>query len=143
MHAITIKNEKMAFKYFFIICLVIFCGDHIFSVKVIENQQLGINSNNRFYNIIQRGKDLLRLIPKLGIKIGGQILNYIPSPYDVFNFGKQILIGLPQEIIAYTLHIICKYKYYNNINTLLHTLLPSPDESSLIFILKTGQFHNL
>lgn len=59
--------------------------------------------------MVRRGKDMLKAIPQTGIRIGSQVLNIVPTPEAVFQLSKEILIGLPQEIVAYAINKVCKY----------------------------------
>lgn len=76
----------------------------------------GMLSWGRIKNYLIRGKDLLQSIPKAGIIIGGKLLNTIPTPYDVFHYGKKTLFAFPQEIIAYFIDSFCKFNFFFTIN---------------------------
>lgn len=58
--------------------------------------------------MIERGKILVKSIPKTGLKLAGRVWNFIPTPETIFNVSKQTLIGLPQELIAYAVNSVCK-----------------------------------
>lgn len=57
--------------------------------------------------ILQRGKELLSQLPRLLIVVGRKIIEQIPTPNDLMNCGKQILLGMPQEAIAYAIDSVC------------------------------------
>lgn len=61
--------------------------------------------------MIERGKILMKSIPKTGLRLAGRVLKFIPSPETIFNVSKQTLIGLPQELIAYAVNSVCKCPY--------------------------------
>lgn len=58
--------------------------------------------------ILRRGKELIKILPRLGIVIAQRVLDHVPSPAQVLNFAKQVLIGLPQEVIAFAIDVVCK-----------------------------------
>lgn len=66
-------------------------------------------TTKRLLDILKRGKDLLKFLPRLGIVVAGKILDFIPTPSEILNFGKQTLVGFPQEVIAYAIDSVCKY----------------------------------
>lgn len=66
------------------------------------------NSGRILAILLRRGKELIKMLPRLGIVIAHRLLDHIPSPAQLLNFGKQILIGLPQEVIAYAIDVVCK-----------------------------------
>lgn len=59
--------------------------------------------------ILRRGKELIKILPRLGIVIAKRLLDHVPSPAQVLNFAKQVLIGLPQEVIAFAIDVVCEY----------------------------------
>lgn len=59
--------------------------------------------------LLRRGKELIKMLPRLGIVIAHRILDHIPSPSQLLNFAKQVLVGLPQEVIAYAIDTVCKF----------------------------------
>lgn len=59
--------------------------------------------------ILWRGRELIKILPRLGIVVARRLLDHVPSPAQVLNFGKQVLIGLPQEVIAYAIDLVCEY----------------------------------
>lgn len=69
-------------------------------------------STKRLLDILKRGKDLLKFLPRLGIVVAGKILDFIPTPSEILNFGKQTLVGFPQEVIAYAIDSVCKYIFF-------------------------------
>ena len=64
-------------------------------------------SEYRLVQIFERGKYLLKQLPSLYIRLGGRVLQQIPSPTEILNVGKQFIIGFPQEIIAYAINAVC------------------------------------
>lgn len=58
--------------------------------------------------MIERGKLLVKSLPRTLKLAGGRVLNWVPKPETIFNVGKQALIGLPQEAIAYAVNKVCK-----------------------------------
>lgn len=66
------------------------------------------NERSLISKMIERGKILMKSLPQTGIKLAGTVLNFVPTPETVFNVGKQTLIGLPQELIAYAVNSVCK-----------------------------------
>lgn len=67
-----------------------------------------LNDRSLISKMIERGKILMKSLPKTGIKIAGNVLKFVPTPETIFNVGKQALIGLPQELIAYAVNSVCK-----------------------------------
>lgn len=59
--------------------------------------------------MIERGKLLFKNLRKTGAKLAGQVGSFIPTPETIFRVSKHALIGLPQELIAYTINTVCKY----------------------------------
>lgn len=57
--------------------------------------------------ILQRGKELLAQLPRLLIVVGRKLIEQIPTPDDLMNCGKQLLLGMPQEAIAYAIDSVC------------------------------------
>lgn len=37
------------------------------------------------------------------------IPDVIPSPYDIFHLGKNVLVGYPFDVVATAVHTFCKY----------------------------------
>lgn len=58
--------------------------------------------------MIERGKILMKAIPRTGIQLAGSFRNLVPTPETIFNVGKNALIGLPQELIAYAVNSVCR-----------------------------------
>lgn len=58
--------------------------------------------------MIERGKLLLKSLPRTLKFAGGRVLNLVPKPETIFRVSKQALIGLPQEAIAYAVNSVCK-----------------------------------
>lgn len=59
--------------------------------------------------MIERGKLLVKSLPGT-FKLAGGVFNLVPKPETIFNVGKQALIGLPQEAVAYAVNSVCKWK---------------------------------
>lgn len=57
--------------------------------------------------MIERGKLLVKSLPRT-FKLAGRVFNLVPKPESIFNIGKQALIGLPQEVIAYAVNSVCE-----------------------------------
>lgn len=57
-----------------------------------------------------RGKLLLKSIPGTIKVTADRVFNLVPTPETIFRVSKQALIGLPQEVIAYTVNSMCKCK---------------------------------
>lgn len=64
---------------------------------------------DRLNNIVERGKDMMLAIPHLTVRIGKNILSFIPTPESIFNLNKQFLIGVPVEMVANAIHRVCKF----------------------------------
>lgn len=58
--------------------------------------------------MIERGKILVKSLPRTLKLAGGRVLDFVPKPETIFNVGKQTLIGLPQEAIAYAVNSVCE-----------------------------------
>lgn len=65
------------------------------------------NERSLISKMIERGKILLKSLPGTGKKLAGNAWSFVPTPKTIFNLGKQTLIGLPQEIIAYAVNSVC------------------------------------
>lgn len=76
--------------------------DFVVKYEMIRSEQSLISK------MIERGKILVKSIPKTGLKLAGRVWNFIPTPETIFNVSKQTLIGLPQELIAYAVNSVCK-----------------------------------
>ena len=50
----------------------------------------------------------------LNVKLGliKDIPNRIPTPSEIFEFGKNALIGFPMEVIINIIHEFCKYSQF-------------------------------
>lgn len=79
------------------------------------DDELEVKSSERglISKMIERGKILMKSIPKTGAKIAGQAFNFIPTPETLFKVGKQTLIGLPQEIVAYAVNSFCIFFFHD------------------------------
>lgn len=58
--------------------------------------------------MIERGKLLIKSLPET-FKLAGRVFHLLPKPESIFNVGKQALIGLPQEAIAYAVNAVCEW----------------------------------
>lgn len=56
--------------------------------------------------MIERGKILMNSFPRTGIQLAGSFHNLVPAP-ETINVGKNALIGLPRELIAYAVNSVC------------------------------------
>lgn len=74
------------------------------------------------------------------------IPNRIPTPNEIFEFGKNALIGLPLELTFNVIHEFCKYSPYTVQFSSVHSLSnfvreqmliisPSTNIQSVIFVL--------
>lgn len=57
--------------------------------------------------MLERGRALLALLPRMLVIVARNVVERIPTPADIITFGKQTLIGLPQEVIAYAFDQFC------------------------------------
>ncbi|XP_055296585.1 uncharacterized protein LOC129565592 [Sitodiplosis mosellana] len=64
--------------------------------------------------MIERGKLLIKSLPRT-FKLAGRVFNLVPKPESIFNIGKQALIGLPQEAIAYAVNSVCSAAIHLNV----------------------------
>lgn len=78
-------------------------GDDIVAEKEMIRSEKSLISK-----MIERGKILMKSIPKTGLKLAGRVWDFVPTPETIFNVSKQTLIGLPQELIAYAVNSVCK-----------------------------------
>lgn len=74
---------------------------------VVKNEMIR-SEQSLISKMIERGKILVKSIPRTGMKLAGRVWNFIPTPETIFNVSKQTLIGLPQELIAYAVNSVCK-----------------------------------
>lgn len=72
-----------------------------------EETSEGQNESSFFNKMLERGKLLFKSLRKSGVKIAGQVGSFIPTPETIFRVSKHALIGLPQELIAYTVNTVC------------------------------------
>lgn len=78
------------------------------SDKFQSEEMSEAQSDGSFVNkMIERGKLLFKNLRKTGGKIAGQVGSFIPTPETVFRVSKHVLVGLPQELIAYTINTVC------------------------------------
>lgn len=92
-------------------CLEMFDDNqNIMSNEIVQwdEHDEDISTSIRLRNMFQRGKEMLRLLPKLGMILMRKLVDHIPTPREVLNFGKQTIIGLPQEVVAYAINAVCK-----------------------------------
>lgn len=89
--------------------------------------------------MINRGKALIKSLPKMTVKLAGNVRNLIPSPETIFNVSKQTLIGLPQEVIAYAVHTVCSTAIH--VNAITPTFIPNVDEMN--FEMLTREHENI
>lgn len=74
---------------------------------VVKNEMIR-SEQSLISKMIERGKILVKSIPKTGLKLAGRVWDFVPTPATIFNVSKQTLIGLPQELIAYAVNSVCK-----------------------------------
>lgn len=72
-----------------------------------EEKSEAQNESSFFNKMFERGKLLFKSFRKSGVKIAGQVGSFIPTPETIFRLSKHTLIGLPQELIAYTINTFC------------------------------------
>lgn len=65
--------------------------------------------------MIERGKFLLKSIPGTIKVTADRVFNLVPTPETIFRVSKQALIGLPQEVIAYTVNSMCSAAIHLNV----------------------------
>lgn len=98
-------------KWNFAICLVIALFVIIdaseYELADIKSMVVVPAETGLISKMIERGKILMKAIPRTGLKLAGRVWDVIPTPETIFNVGKQTLIGLPQELIAYAVHSVC------------------------------------
>lgn len=120
--AIYFNKKKMKLYIFFVIgCVALFAsvsGDFSAvspsSAESISDEDDFVVKNGMIRTeqsliskMIERGKILVKSIPKTGLKLAGRVWNFVPTPETIFNVSKQTLIGLPQELIAYAVNSVC------------------------------------
>lgn len=72
-----------------------------------------VQSEKSFFNkMFERGKLLFKNLRKTGVKLAGQVGSFVPTPETLFRVSKHALIGLPQELIAYTVNTVCSYSHH-------------------------------
>lgn len=112
------KNSQSTFKLFFVLILFTWIahafeddtlllenGD--FSTMYDKDELTASGDQSLIRKMIERGKILMKSIPRTGIQLAGSVLNLVPTPETIFNVGKNALIGLPQELIAYAVNTVC------------------------------------
>lgn len=80
-----------------------------FQSEEVSDAQTDKSFINKMY---ERGKLLFKSLRKTGVKLAGQVGSFIPTPETLFRVSKHALIGLPQELIAYTVNTVCSYINY-------------------------------
>lgn len=111
----------MYIKAFIIIGLTVFFVLHWtepIEARIIEQKLAEVT----MHDMISRGKTLLKSLPKFTIKLAGSVKHLIPSPETIFNVSKQVLIGLPQEVIAYAVHAVCSTAIH--VNAIVPSFVP-------------------
>lgn len=76
---------------------------------IVAEKEMIRSEKSLISKMIERGKILMKSIPKTGLKLAGRVWDFVPTPETIFNVSKQTLIGLPQELIAYAVNSVCKY----------------------------------
>lgn len=72
------------------------------------HQLISLGGTSRMLRaILQRGKELLQILPSLTAVAARQLFEHIPTVGEIVNCGKQTLFGLPQEVIAYAFDAFC------------------------------------
>lgn len=88
-----------------IVALIFLCGTNLISNAAAEPNP------NILGTLIQRGEDMLKAIPHTGIRLTSKILNFIPTPEAIFNLSKELLVGVPIELVAYAIDQVCKLNF--------------------------------
>lgn len=106
----------MKFSIFFVLCIVFVASGHCdfssisyddYDSAVAEYGKISLDTS-LISKMIERGKIIVKSIPKIGIKLAGRVWNFIPTPETIFNLSKQTLLGLPQQVIAYAIDKFCE-----------------------------------
>lgn len=58
--------------------------------------------------MLSTGGALMKALKYTGIRLGGSSYTFIPTPEKIFRLSKQMLLGLPQELVAYAINEFCK-----------------------------------
>lgn len=95
-------------KVFYLIIIVFSIVSNTATTAQAHSLAVNRNEPSVISRMIERGKTLMKAIPRTGIKLAGRVLDFIPTPETIFNVSKQTLIGLPQELIAYVVNKVCK-----------------------------------
>ena len=119
-------NKKMKFQSCrLIVCLALCVIVSASVVSAFEDDALSLERDNGrsaaptemtemqahggiISKMIERGKLLIKSLPKT-FKLAGRVFNLLPKPESIFNIGKQALIGLPQEAIAFAVNAVCEW----------------------------------
>lgn len=105
-----------------IVCVALFAlsgASFAFDDDALPFESDKINSNVELMDVqgeqsliskmIERGKLLIKNLPKTALKFAGKANSFVPTPETIFRVSKHALIGLPQEIIAYAVNSVCMY----------------------------------
>lgn len=105
-----------------IICLMLFALNGAYLTRAFDDDALPFESDRLHSNgemsdvqsersliskMIERGKLLIKNLPKTALKFAGRANSLVPTPETIFRVSKHALIGLPQEIIAYAVNSVC------------------------------------
>lgn len=110
---------KFVFVVFFAIIACAYCLERFDTENLRVSNDLSQFDNNpdedvssslRLQLMLERGKELLRILPRIGGLIARKFIDIIPTPGGIMNFGKQTLIGMPQEVIAYAINAVCELR---------------------------------
>lgn len=112
----------MLFKnYLILICLLFILNDGVADENLVEffgTESTGVSDAKlariSFNEMVDRGKILIKSLPKFTIKLAGSVKQLLPSAEMIFNVSKQVLVGLPQEVIAYAVHTVCSAAIHVN-----------------------------
>lgn len=105
---------KLIFQLVFVVLVISFMSISTVrsEIQITKENEISNNDRSLISKMIERGKIIMKAIPKTGLKLAEKAWNFIPSPETIFKAGKQTLIGLPQELIAYTVNSFCEYLYF-------------------------------
>lgn len=78
--------------------ILLFCLLHTSNVRTFSLE-----------DIKNKTEDVLKLGAKTGEGLLKKVPDLIPTPENIYNVGKQTLIGLPFELLLSTIDKICEY----------------------------------
>ena len=87
--------------------------------------------------LIHRGRLAVTTFSKTTVKFAGRVWEFVPTPETVFNIGKQVLIGLPQEVLAYGIDKFCSAAVH--LNAVTPSAPPNINEMNFEFLTQSGE----